>query len=943
MSEKMLLIDGHSMLNRAFYGLPDLTNSEGKHTGAVYGFLNILFRVLEEEKPAYLAVAFDVHQPTFRHEMYAEYKGTRKAMPDELREQVPLMKEVLRAMKITIMELPGFEADDVLGTMARKGEEAGREVSVLSGDRDLLQLATDRVLIRIPKTKKGTTVMENYHAAEVKELYGVTPTQFIDMKALMGDTSDNIPGVPGIGEKGAGALIAEYGSIENAHEHAAEIKGKKAREGLMEHYDLAQLSKTLATIDRFAPVEEAWMDCLLPDYKTPEAYELMKRLEFKAIAASFRPSEEKKEAGRSFYAVASREEAEAFLAAAEKAKSLGVCISGEEEAVSCVSLAFEIGPEDLSSLAEYGIEKDGFVIPVFPLEHKKEEPVQMSLFGASWEEENSAASGRKKKAKKEEAVSSAFGLPEEWLKERLTKLLAASAQVNAMDLKAILRFLPDLTGEMQKETADASRFFDAGIAAYLLNPLKNTYPYDDVAKDFLNQTVPSYLDLAGKKNWHELQAEGGENFDQAAGYPAYVALAARDSLLSRLQKEGMDRLYREIELPLIPVLVKMEAAGVRVEKDALKEYGEKLQERIDAVQKEIYAETEEEFNINSPKQLGEILFEKMKLPGGKKTKSGYSTAADVLEKLAPSVPVVSKILEYRQYTKLKSTYADGLGAYIRKDGRIHGRFHQTVTATGRLSSTDPNLQNIPVRMELGREIRRLFVPEDGCVLVDADYSQIELRVLASMSGDEQLIEAYNQAQDIHAITASKVFGVPLSEVTPLMRRNAKAVNFGIVYGISAFGLSEDLSISRKQAMEYIDQYFATYPKIKIFLDKMVSDAKKKGYTETLYGRRRPMPELKSSNFMQRSFGERVAMNAPIQGTAADIIKIAMIRVEERLRREECKTRLILQVHDELVLEAPEEEKEKVSRILAEEMQNAAKLAVKLEVDLHTGKSWYEAK
>ena len=915
MQEKMVLIDGHSILNRAFYGLPDLTNSEGMHTGAVYGFLSILFKLLEEEQPKYLAVAFDVHKPTFRHEMYSEYKGTRKAMPDELREQVPLMKQVLAAMKITVMELPGFEADDVLGTMARKAEEMGRDVSVVSGDRDLLQLATDRILIRIPKTKKGSTVVEDYYADDVKALYGVTPKQFIDMKALMGDTSDNIPGVPGIGEKGAGAIIAEYGSIENAHDHVSEIKAKKAREGLENHYDLAQLSKVLATIDVNAPVEEAWMECELPDYRTPEAYELMKRLEFKAIAARFGQPAEKKEKELSFFTVTKKEEALRFLKAAARAKSCGVFCAEENGEQLGVSLSFA---SDDSALGE----EEGCRCVTFVPEEASAQPQQMTLFGADASE--AGADG---------------GFSFAWLKEQLMEVLGSDLQVCAMSLKDLLTFLPDLLPVMQGQK---ERFWDTGVAAYLLNPLKNSYTYDDAAKDACGLTVPSYLELAGKKAWKEIIPDE-ELFAKVCGYPAYTALVTREKLSGKLEEQGMGNLYREMELPLIPVLYQMEAAGVKVKKEALKEYGEKLQKRIDELQKQIYEQTGEEFNINSPKQLGEILFEKLHLPGGKKTKTGYSTAAEVLEKLAPDVPVVKDILEYRQYAKLKSTYADGLSAFIQRDGRIHGRFHQTVTATGRLSSTDPNLQNIPVRMELGREIRKLFVPEDGCVLVDADYSQIELRVLASMSGDEQLIEAYNQAQDIHAITASKVFGVPLSEVTPLMRRNAKAVNFGIVYGISAFGLSEDLSISRKEATEYINQYFATYPKVKAFLDKLVADAKKKGYTETLFGRRRPMPELASSNFMQRSFGERVAMNAPIQGTAADIIKLAMIKVEERLRRENCRTRLILQVHDELILEAPEEEKEQVSKILSEEMQNAASLKVKLEVDLHTGSSWYEAK
>ncbi|MBR1814731.1 MAG: DNA polymerase I [Lachnospiraceae bacterium] len=949
MKEKIVLVDGHSILNRAFYGLPDLTSSKGTHTGAVHGFLSILFKFLEEEKPDYLAVAFDVHHPTFRHEMYPEYKGTRKPMPEELREQVPIIRQVLAAMKVTICELPGFEADDILGTMAKKSEEMGREVSVVSGDRDLLQLATENICIRIPKTKQGSTTVENYHAEDVKSLYGVTPLQFIDMKALMGDASDNIPGVPGIGEKGAGAIIAAYGSIENAFAHVEEIKPKRAKESLAEHYDMAQLSKTLATIDVNAPVKEEWLSCAIPELYTPEAYEMLKDLELKVMAARFHDRLKdvpvKEDKPLRFARVERRGEAAEVFARAKKAGKMGLHAEAEDGRFVGLSLCFSD-------------EKNGTEVYVFPAAGA-EKPVftQLTLFGDAEESEEVRAA----------AQENPDALTEEWLrgqakalfdtekkdisgKEEVSGKEEASGQEGIsekeetpettgfafMDYKAFLNWLPEAKKGMP-------RVFDAGVCAYLLNPLKNSYAFDDVARDILGQTVPSRKEMLGKKTMRELAAERGETFLSAVGYPAYIAFLAAEKGKELLSQQGMLKLYEEMELPLIPVLHDMEAAGVKVQKDELEKYGEKLQVRIEELTKEIVEEAGEDFNLNSPKQLGEILFEKMKLPGGKKTKTGYSTAADVLEKLAVDVPFVRKILEYRQYAKLKSTYADSLGSYIREDGRIHSVFNQTVTATGRLSSADPNLQNIPVRMELGREIRKLFVPEDGFLLVDADYSQIELRVLASMSGDEQLIEAYNQAQDIHAITASKVFHVPLSEVTPLMRRNAKAVNFGIVYGISAFGLSEDLSISRKQATEYIEQYFATYPKVKAFLDKLVSDAKKKGYTETLFGRRRPMPELKASGFMQRSFGERVAMNAPIQGTAADIIKLAMIKVVKRLQEENCRARLILQVHDELILEAPEEEKEKVSAILAEEMQNAAQLKVRLEVDLHTGKSWFDAK
>ena len=882
MSEKIVLIDGHSILNRAFYGLPDLTNSEGLHTNAVYGFLNILFRTLEEEQPQYLAVAFDVHAPTFRHQMYADYKGTRKPMPSELREQVPMLKEVLRAMDIELVEKAGYEADDILGTLAERCEKKGMEVTVVSGDRDILQLASDRIMIRMPKTVRGKTTIENYHAKEVLERYQVEPKQIIELKALMGDTSDNIPGIPGVGEKTATKLIVEYGSIENAYVHVEEIRPNKAKESLKNNYDLAVMSKKLATIDTNAPVECDLEHAKIRNLYTEEAYEMFRRLDFKNLLGRFDSAAVKEQDSLFIRVETDLEEAEALLKQAAVQPAVGLELL-ESTAHEILGLAV-------------AWEKDG-------------EP-EVCYIPAS------------------ETVTVGF------LKEKTEELFAAVEKVCVMDIKKLLKNVKNIRPE---------QVFDAGIAAYLLNPLKNTYTYDDLAKEYLQVYLPSTEEIFDTAKLPDLAAVSDELAGCYAGNMAYAVYRVREIMEQRLEAEGMSRLYQEIEIPLAFTLADMEEAGIRVEAEELKAYGERLQVRIGELEEKIYQEAGETFNINSPKQLGVILFEKLQLPGGRKTKSGYSTAADVLEKLAPDHPIVSDILEYRQLAKLKSTYADGLSAFIGPDGRIHSTFNQTITATGRISSTEPNLQNIPVRMELGRLIRKVFLPADGCVFIDADYSQIELRVLAHMSGDEKLIAAYRQAEDIHRITASEVFHVPFDEVTPLQRRNAKAVNFGIVYGISSFGLSQDLSISRKEAQQYIEKYFETYPGLKGFLDGCVEQAKEQGYSVTMFGRRRPVPELKSSNFMQRSFGERVAMNAPIQGTAADIIKIAMIRVNERLKREQLRARLLLQVHDELLIEAPLEEVDQVQRILEEEMTHAADLKVKLEIDMHTGNSWYEAK
>ena len=894
MDGKLVLVDGHSILNRAFFGIPDLTNSEGLHTNAVYGFLNILFKILDEEQPDYLTVAFDVHAPTFRHKMYDVYKGTRKPMAEELRQQVPLMKEMLTAMGVTIVEKEGYEADDLLGTIAKQSEAQGLEVSIVSGDRDLLQLASDHIKIRIPKTKRTGTEIEDYLAKDVVEKYQVTPLQFIDVKALMGDSADNIPGVPGIGEKTATALIVSYGSIENAHDHLEEIKPNRAKQNLSEHYDMAQMSKELATIEIHAPIEYSLEDAKLGNLFTEEAYLMCKRLEFKNMLSRFDIDAPKNLAEEHFTFVTDKKQISDIFKKAKKAGHIGCCLLPGEGIIT----------EQLSLF-----------------EQPKEQQVIEGMSIAFSEEDIYY-------------LSAGTEVSAEELLEEIRELSGGQTKVSVMDLKETLKTLP---------LPENDRYFDASVAAYLLNPLKNDYPYEDLAKDYAGLMIPSKTDLLGKESPVKAKQAKPEAFLKYICYMAYIPWKTRDRLLEELNNTGMQTLYDTIELPLVYTLSDMEKEGVHVDAEELKRYGGELAAQIAVLEKEIYEGAGETFNINSPKQLGHILFEKLEMPYGKKTKTGYSTAADVLEKLAVEYPLVSKILEYRQLAKLKSTYADGLANFIEEDGRIHTNFQQTVTATGRLSSTDPNLQNIPIRMELGRMIRKVFVPKDGYVFVDADYSQIELRILAHMSGDEMLIQAYREAQDIHRMTASQVFHTPFEEVTDLQRRNAKAVNFGIVYGISSFGLSQDLSISKKEAQEYIERYFESYPKIKEFLDGCVEKAKKDGYSVTMFGRRRPLPEISSSNFMQRSFGERIAMNAPIQGTAADIIKIAMNRVHRRLIDEGLKSRLLLQVHDELLIEAAPDEVDEVKKILDEEMKGAADLSVELEIDTHTGKNWYEAK
>lgn len=885
MKEKLVVIDGNSIVNRAFYGLPDLTTTDGRHTNGVLGFLNILIKIAEEEKPDYLAVAFDVKHPTFRHEMYEEYKGTRKGMPEELREQMPLLKQMLSAMGVLTIECPGFEADDILGALSVKGAKDGMKVSLVSGDRDLLQLSTEDVLVRIPKTKRTGTEIEDYTPAQVLEKYGVTPAQIVDLKGLMGDSSDNIPGVPGIGEKTAVKILNAYPTVEEAIAHVDEVEPKKARESLREHADLARLSKTLATIKTDWEPEFSYEAARFGNIFTDDAYKLCKELEFKSLLSRHFSSEQgltsdDKSFDEKPQVVTTVKEVEALCTGITKEEAVGFSLWGEELVLAIKGKAY-----------------------VFPVNVTKE----IGIAGV------------------------------------LHMVCEKQAVLVAIDLKERLSVVAE---------ADRPFFGDAALCAYLLNPLKNSYTYEDIARDYLKLALPAAESLLVAKEpkqlslFDEQEADTGasaEVFRQVAAYEAMTAQAAYPVLLTELRNTGMEELYHTVELPLVSTLYDMEQVGMAVNLSFFHEYSGQLNEGILRLEQEIYRLAGEEFNINSPKQLGVILFEKLKLPGGKKTKTGYSTSADILEKLRSEDPIVENILEYRQLAKLKSTYADGLPAFVAEDGRIHSKFQQMVTATGRLSSAEPNLQNIPVRMELGRKIRKAFVPAGGCIFVDADYSQIELRILAHLSGDEQLIRAYREAEDIHRLTASQVFHTPYHEVTPQQRSNAKAVNFGIVYGISSFGLGQDLNISRKEAEEYINRYFETYPKIKQYLDSLVEEAKSKGYVTTLFGRRRPVPEITSSNFMQRSFGERIAMNSPVQGTAADIMKIAMIRVDARLKKDNSKAKIVLQVHDELLIETPHAEVEYVKRILREEMEAAADISVPLEVSVSTGSDWYETK
>ena len=817
--EKLLLIDGNSIMNRAFYGVPDLTNVNGIHTNAVYGFLNILFRFLDEENPDYLAIAFDLHAPTFRHKLFEAYKGTRKGMPDELRQQVPYIKNLVKEMNIKTLELEGYEADDLLGTMAKRAQSMGMEVSLLSGDRDLLQIADEHIKIRVPKTIKGQTTVEDYYPSDVFAKYNVTPAEFIQLKALMGDSSDNIPGVPKVGEKTASELVIKYHSLDKIYECVDEISKDSIRNSLKENKDLAYLCLKLATIETNAPIDVSFDELKNELTYSEGGYNILQELGLRTYLKKFEDnmSKIKNDVSLDNLSVTEIESTDALMSLLDGIKGASVSlVKGTFGSV--------IGIDDK-------FYKISFMMNINPFVRKVlfEGDNKLIVFKASDAYEMLEDEDFKKQSK--EIVKNLYALD---------------------------------------------------LAAYLLNPLNNSYTAESLLSDYLGLTVRS----------DSLDAK-----EQAL--VAYGFKELKKNFDERLNETEQFKLYTDIELPLSLVLFEMEKTGILVDRAGLKKYEEDLSVSIDELEKKIYEEAGEEFNILSPKQLGVILFEKMNMPSSKKTKTGYSTSADVLEKLAADYPFVSNILEYRTLTKLKSTYAVGLASAIGSDGRIHSHFLQTVTATGRISSAEPNLQNIPVRTDLGRQLRKVFIPKDNCIFADADYSQIELRILAHLSNDTTLIDAFNSDKDIHAVTASKVFNVPIDEVTSAQRRAAKVVNFGIIYGMSSFSLGQDLEITRKDAEKYIKEYFEGYPGIRKYLDTCVESAKEKGYSLTAFLRRRPIPELKASQFMQREFGKRVAMNAPIQGTAADIMKIAMINVRDALKKNGLSSEILIQVHDEL--------------------------------------------
>lgn len=864
--KKFFIVDGNSIMNRAFYGIRLLTNKEGLYTNAVYGFLNIFFKNLEAIMPDYVAVAFDLKEPTFRHKKYDLYKAQRKKMPEELYVQMPVIKEVLSAMNVSVLELPGFEADDIIGTVAKRCEDEGIECNILTGDKDDLQLASPLVKIHLTVTTKGTTETSIYDDDAVYEKYAVTPTEFIEVKALMGDASDNIPGVPGIGEKTALSLISEYKSIDAVYENLENAKiGPAAKRKLAEGKDSAYLSKFLATIDRESPVKEKIEDCLVKEWNNEALSELFRRLEFKSFLKKI-----KSDAPKETEAAILEEDFEKILAAAKGEKPFYYNIfknaDGEYAAMAYIAEDkphyTEVPPENIREIFENGeIEKVSHGI-----------------------------------------------------KDDIILLHGMGIDYNGYKM-------------------------DVSLAAYVADPTMGDYGISRLALSFLEQEV---FDINDYKKGESILTDP-DKLQKASG----IISTVRDlngELLRIVKENDQEHLLYDIELPLLRVLADMQINGFHADTDKLEAYGKDLDIRIKSLTDAITFMAGEEFNINSPKQLGTVLFEHLGLPPVKKTKSGYSTDSDVLSALSGKYEIVDAVIEYRQLAKLKSTYVDGMLPLIGDDGKIHSTFNQTATATGRISSNEPNLQNIPVRMEEGRQLRKMFTAENADrVLVDADYSQIELRVLAHMSGDEAMINAFNTGVDIHRKTASEAFLVPTEAVTDDMRRRAKAVNFGIVYGISEFGLAKDIGITRNEAKRYIQSYFAAYPSVKGFLDDVVENAKKTGYVTTLYNRRRPIVELSSSNYNVRSFGERAAMNTPVQGTAADIIKIAMVKVYEALKKETETAKLILQVHDELIVSCDKTEEKKVKEILEREMEGAANLSVSLTAEANSGFSWYDAK
>ena len=884
---KLMVLDGNSIVNRAFYGVSsNLTTRTGQPTNAVFGFLNILNKLLDEEQPQALCVTFDRKAPTFRHLAYEGYKAQRKPMPEELASQMPILKEVLSALNIPMYELDGWEADDLIGTIARRDEGAGWDTVIVTGDKDSLQLVTDHTTVKLVSTRMGRTTTKDMTPESFREAYGFAPIHIIDLNALMGDASDNIPGVKGIGEKTAMALLAQQPSIDGLYANLDKMDVKPAaRKKLVEGEEAARMSYDLATIRTDAPIDFKPEDNLCRKPDEPRLYQLFLDLEFAKLIDKYHLTAPQGEG-----------------AAAEQPEFSASCESEvvDDPARARELLALWAGMDRVAVLALPSL--DGVCV--------------------TWEqgEEGHAAL----------LLSDRL----ECYNDILNGLFAPGIRKMTHGAKELCRTL------LSEGIAPSGFVFDTEVAAYLLAPADGSYDLEKLGLTYFNHQFPKAADYLADGAFGPL-ADLGVSAGAFLSHCALVA-ALEPVLTGRLKELGMWELYQTVELPLCPVLAEMEQEGFLIDRKALAEFGDMLSGRIQTAQKNIFDLAGEEFNINSTQQLGRILFDQLGLPPVKKTKTGYSTNADVLDKLRGSHPIIGEILEYRQLTKLKSTYADGLGKVIAPDGRIHTCFQNTVTATGRLSSTEPNLQNIPIRTELGAQLRKMFVAPAGRVLVDADYSQIELRLLACMAGDRAMIDGFNSGEDIHRITASQVFGVPQEEVTPQMRRGAKAVNFGIVYGISPFSLSQDIGVTVAQAKEYMEKYFQHYSGVRSYMDGVVARARADGYVTTLFARRRWVPELKSSNFNTRSFGERVALNAPIQGTAADIIKVAMIRVRDRLLADGLKGRLVLQVHDELIVECPEEEAEAVRRLVKEEMEAVISLPVPLVADTAVGRSWADA-
>ena len=900
--EKLLVIDGNSIINRAFYGIMGsqmLMTSDGRYTNAVYGFLAILFRTLEEIKPDYMAIAFDLKAPTKRHLLYKEYKGTRKGMPDELAQQMPLLKEVLRAMNITIIEKEGYEADDILGTLATKASDSNMEAIILSGDRDTFQLINQNINVLIPHTKAGKTETEIYNIDKIQEVYGLEPKKLIEIKGLMGDSSDNIPGIPGVGEKTALKLIKEFGSIEGIYEKL-ETDGKDIikgalREKVTSNKELAFLSKELGTIDVNAPIENKLEDLKIQEWDKQKVLEIFKELRFNRFIERFNLSEVQKD---------------------EEAKQLEteLIIGNEQNKIAPIIEEIKQSKTMYYLLETRETENSELII------NKEIEAISI------YSEKNN-------KVYYIVANNNLYFLKEIFEAEDIEKC--------GYELKENIVLLRQIGIETQNMA------FDVKIAAYILNAMSNQYSIKELAENYLEIEIDSYSGEDGsqkQENQISLFEEKKIEINKQETVKALMIYKLKKVLEEKLKEnEGLE-LFKTIEMPLIPVLADMEYEGVYVDKEELIEFGQELQGKIEQLTKEIHEIAGEQFNINSPKQLGEILFEKLKLTVHKKTKNGYSTDVDILEKLRNESPIIEKILEYRKVSKLNSTYVEGMLPFINpKTNRIHTQFHQTVTATGRISSSNPNVQNIPTREELGKMLRKVFKAEKDRVFIDADYSQIELRIFAHVSDDKEMIKAFQNEEDIHSQAASKVFGVDINEVTPELRSKAKAVNFGIVYGISDFGLAERIGVTKKDAKKYIEQYLEKYSGIKQFMDSIPEQVKEQGYVETLFKRRRYVPEIKSNNYMVRQFGIRAAMNMPIQGTAADIIKMAMINVYNELRKQNLKSKLILQVHDELLIETYEDEKEVVKNILKNCMENVINLSVPLKVDINEGKNWNEAK